>query len=161
MWRECRSTVEISNALGEKFATSRTTFTATKTGDIPRRKKVLRVSAEGFQTAGQCAGTAGQRHDLQRHRGCAAHLESQPWSTICAASKAVLHDHLGLSRQDASGADTHVTTNPHGTFLITDHPTGGVQLWRILGTAKVLQSYGYKHVDGAKWAVDRMFGEVA
>lgn len=63
--------------------------------------------------------------------------------------------------KDASGADTHVTTNPHGTFLITDHPVGGVQLWRIVGLVKQQQGYGYKSVDGAKRAVDRMFGEVA
>lgn len=58
--------------------------------------------------------------------------------------------------KDASGADTHITTNPHGTFLITDHPVGGVKLWRIVGLARLWHSEGYADPAAAKQAVQRM-----
>lgn len=59
--------------------------------------------------------------------------------------------------KDASGAQTYLTTNLFGTFLISDHPTGGVQLYEIVGARKELLSLGFKDIDGAKGAVARMF----
>lgn len=59
--------------------------------------------------------------------------------------------------KDASGADTHMTTNLHGTFLITDHKTGGVRVYRIVGLAKELQAVGLRDVEAAKRYVDREF----
>lgn len=63
--------------------------------------------------------------------------------------------------KDASGANTHLTTNLHGTFIITDHPTGGVQLYRVVGQAKELQAIGLRDVEAAKRYVDRFFGVAA
>ena len=62
--------------------------------------------------------------------------------------------------KDASGADTHMTTNMHGTFLITDHKVGGVWLYRVVGMEKKLQAIGLKDVEAAKRYVARCF-EVA
>lgn len=62
--------------------------------------------------------------------------------------------------KDASGADTHMTTNVNGTFLITDHKTGGVQVFRVVGLQKELQAVGLTDVAAAKRYVARCF-EVA
>lgn len=59
--------------------------------------------------------------------------------------------------KDASGADTHITTNLNGTFLITDHKVGGVQLFRVVGMAKNLEAIGFQCVSGAKLYVARCF----
>ena len=59
--------------------------------------------------------------------------------------------------KDASGADTHMTTNLHGTFLITDHKVGGIKLSRCIGLRKEVESVGFKSVDGAKAYVNRIF----
>ena len=62
--------------------------------------------------------------------------------------------------KDASGADTHMTTNPHGTFLITDHKAGGVRIYRVIGMAKIEEAIGLRDVEAAKRYVARCF-EVA
>ena len=52
--------------------------------------------------------------------------------------------------KDTAGSDTHMATNVHGTFLITDHPVTGIHLYRGVGLQKVLVSLGFRSVDAAK-----------
>ena len=59
--------------------------------------------------------------------------------------------------KDASGADTHMTTNLHGTFLITDHKVGGVRVYRVVGREKLEEAIGLRDVEAAKRYVDREF----
>ena len=59
--------------------------------------------------------------------------------------------------KDSSGADTHITINVNGTFLITDHKVGGVRVYRVVGLAKVEEAIGLQDVEAAKRYVARCF----
>ena len=57
--------------------------------------------------------------------------------------------------KDGSGSDTWVGTTLGQTFLITKHPTRGVDVYRLPG--KELVSIGFKSVEAAKEYVGRRY----